>query len=598
MKSPTRTYGQLQFVKKETSDPRHWGKPGYYFHMTKVVPHVCIKLKSVFEKLDKSQLDDFYFPFKDDVCNDLRWFLDRYPMEMHGTSENKIKSGHKRYVKAQAQIETILSDGYTPPPVLIKHPWQPRPYQSKGAEMFLFTHKMLLLDELGLGKSLTAVLPAVINPRKTLPMLIVCQTHLPLQWKQGTIEKFTNLSCFIIPVGLDPENKNIPNVDVIICPYSRLAKWGSILMHRVKYIVFDEVQELRRKGTEDKLSQKYSTSKNLCEQVDYVMGLSGSPIYNYAIEMHNILNCIKDGCVGSYYDWGREWGWNTVRDPKALGSYLREVNLILRRTDKEVGRELPALNTIVTTVEYDESEIERENEIAKQLAMSYLTSSSFMEKGSAAMELDARLRQTTGIAKAKSVAALVKILLENDKPVLLSGWHRAVYDIWLTELMKYKPVMYTGTETVKEKEEAKRKFVSGESKVMIISNRSGAGLDELQYSGCHDVVIGELDWSPQVHRQIIGRVRRDGIDDHVTVYYPVCDYGSDEPMIEVLGLKLEQQEAIVDPESDPVQQYSNEERIKLMAKNFLLKQGIDPEKLAVVVKPDGDLGIEQNNNAA
>lgn len=594
---PTRTYGHLQFVKRETSEKYKWGKPGYYFHMHGVAPHVCIDLKNIFQKLDKSQLNNFYFPYTDNDCRNLLWFMERYPMQMDGKAEKKLKAGRKRYLAAQRQIETILSDGYTPPAVVIKHPWQPRDYQTKAAEMFLFTKKMLLLDELGLGKSLTAVLPCVINPKQTLPALIVCQTHLPTQWKEGTVHKFTNLTCFIVPVGLDPKNTNIPNVDIIICPYSRLTKWGSILMHRVRYIIFDEVQELRRNGSRFKPSRKYETSKNLCEQVDYVMGLSGSPIYNYAIEMHNILDCIKQGCVGSNIEWGREWGWETVKDPKALGSYLREINLILRRTDKEVGRELPVLNTIVTTVEYDEGQVEGENEIAKKLAMSYLTSSSFMEKGQSAMELDARLRQITGVAKAKGVSALVKILLENDKPVLLSGWHRDVYDIWLTELMQYNPVMYTGSETVKEKDEAKRKFVSGESKVMIISNRSGAGLDELQYSGCHDVVIGELDWSPQVHRQIVGRVRRDGIDERVTAYYPICDYGSDGPMIEVLGLKLEQQEAIIDPDLDPVQQYSNEERIRFLAEQFLLKQGIDPKKLAVVVKADGDLGIEQKNDA-
>ena len=44
-----------------------------------------------------------------------------------------------------------------------------------------------------------------------------------------------------------------------------------------------------------------------------------------------------------------------MKDPRALGSYLREKYLMLRRTTVDVGRELPQLNTIVTDVALDEN---------------------------------------------------------------------------------------------------------------------------------------------------------------------------------------------------------------------------------------------------
>lgn len=607
-----RTYGHIQFVKKDAhyddwywekaniqdyvirqealKSESDWGKPGYYFKMQNVEPHVCIKLKSIFGQLQKSVLNNFYFASTDNNCHDLLWFIDRYPLQMDATTEKKLKAGNRRFLKTQAMVEYILSDEYVPASAVIKEPYQPRPYQQKAAQVFMETKKMLLLDELGLGKSLTATLPIIMFPQKTLPAMIVCQTHLPTQWKAETIEKFTNLSVFIVPVGLKATKKNLPAADVYICPYSRLTKWGDILRATVKYIIFDEVQELRCTG-----SEKYNTSQNLCDEVNYVMGLSGSPIYNYGIEMFNILDCINRGAVGNGEDWGREWGWKEVRDTKALGTFLREVHLVVRRTDKEVGRELPQLNTIVTTVEYSESEVERENKLAKQLALSYLTSTSFAEKGSLARELDARLRQITGIAKAHAVADLVKILLETGHPVLLSGWHRDVYDIWLTDLIDYKPVMYTGSETNKQKDEAKRAFINGETNLMIISNRSGVGLDGLQYR-CRDVVIGELDWSPQVHKQITGRVNRDGQKEHVTVYFPICDYGSDEAMVEVLGLKSEQAQQIIDPHLELQQQHTDESRIKILAETYLRKNGIDPAKLQTVINETGELDIQEKKD--
>src|SRR5438046_2731855 len=200
---PTRTYGFLQFVKKEVSHDQwveevmqienyeirynmlrtdsDWGQPGYYFRLTKVEPHVCIALKSHFEKLSKSNLDNFYFAHTDSNCRHLLWFMDLYPMQMDVATEKKLKSGKSRFLKMQRTIELILSENYVPTAAALNEPYVPRPYQQKGAEISLQAKKMLLLDELGLGKSLTSILPCVVEPKKTLPVLIVCQTHLPSQ---------------------------------------------------------------------------------------------------------------------------------------------------------------------------------------------------------------------------------------------------------------------------------------------------------------------------------------------------------------------------------------------------------------------------------
>jgi hypothetical protein len=53
-------------------------------------------------------------------------------------------------------------------------------------------------------------------------------------------------------------------------------------------------------------------------------------------------------------------------------------------------------------------------------------------------------------------------------------------------------VFFTGRESQAEKHEAKRAFCSGESKVLIMSLRAGAGLDGLQRVASI-VVFGELD---------------------------------------------------------------------------------------------------------
>jgi hypothetical protein len=161
----------------------------------------------------------------------------------------------------------------------------------------------------------------------------------------------------------------------------------------------------------------------------------------------------------------------------------------------------------------------------------------------AAEQLSNKLRQATGIAKAPYVAEFVRLLIESGEKVVLYGWHREVYSLWQTVLRDFKPALYTGSESPRQKEESKRRFVAGETPLLMMSLRAGAGVDGLQ-KVCRTVVFGELDWSPGVHEQCTGRIYRDGQPDAVTAYYLLAEDGSDPIVSEVLGVKRQQIEGI------------------------------------------------------
>lgn len=536
--------------------------------MTRVKPHVCIKLKSVFSHIKKSQVEPFKFRNSPATCADLLWFLSRYPMDIDSRTFDALYDGKKAFDKNVEIMEEILTPSYTPSTPLLKQGFQAREYQARAADLHLRTKRMLLGDDVGLGKTLSAILTM---KEETLPAVVVVQTHLTRQWAEE-IEKFTDLRTHIIK-GTKPYN--LPRADVYIIKYSCLMGWVDFFGNGFfKSVVFDEVQELRRSG-----SQRYSAAKVLCDTTEYALGMSATPIYNYGDEIFNILDLINRGCLGTWDEFSREWATFNglhciIKDPKALGTYLRDNYLMLRRTRQDVGRELPPINRIVHTVDYDDEGVRKIDEIAEQLAMK-IVSGSFMERGMAARELDLLVRHKTGVAKAREVAEYVKILLDGGEPILLAGWHRDVYDIWKGVLKDYNPVFYTGTESEAQKQRAKEAFIKGETNLFIISLRSGVGLDGLQHR-CRTVVIGELDWSPQVHNQVIGRVDRDGREelDQVTAIYLVCEYGSDPVMIDLLGLKSSQAHSIINPLTAPAQTVTDESRIKKLAEAFLSKRSV------------------------
>jgi SNF2 family DNA or RNA helicase len=549
-----RTYGKIYL----SEDKKHW-------LINNAEPHICIKLKAIFTKIARSQTQPFKFINNDENCRELLWFTERYPLQVSDTDLNALKKGKNKHISTVNDLEAILLPDYKPQVVRLNDPYEARNYQLTGCEIYLKCKRILIGDDIGLGKTLIGIISCL--EKVTRPCVVTVQTHLPKQWKEA-IEQFTNLKVHIIK-GTRPYD--LPPADVYITKYSCLAGWANVFEKGIfKSAIFDEIQELRHGGT-----GKYNGAMALSDNVEYVLGLSATPIYNYGDEIFNVLNIIKKGCLGYHDDFMREWtGYSKiVKEPQALGTYLREQLLMLRRTRKEVGMELPPINKIVHTVSYDEDEVEKADELARKLAIK-VTTGSFEERGQASRELDMLVRHATGVSKARSVAEYVKMLLENGEPIVLAGWHRDVYDIWLEELKEFKPVMYTGTESPAQKEKAKMAFINGETNLFIISLRSGIGLDGLQKRSSI-VVIGELDWSPKVHDQLIGRLDRDGQEEQVTAIFLTSEYGSDPLIIDMLGIKASQSHNIINPLQSVDEQYTDESRIKLLAQKYLSKKGIE-----------------------
>jgi len=117
-----------------------------------------------------------------------------------------------------------------------------------------------------------------------------------------------------------------------------------------------------------------------------------------------------------------------------------------------------------------------------------------------------------------------------------------------------------------------KRFIEGDLDILIISLRSGAGLDGLQGS-CSVVVFGELDWSPAVHEQAIGRIHRDGQENSVVAYFLMAEDGADPVIAETLGLKREQMEGIRDPSKGDILEKvdTSGDRVRRLAAAYLNK---------------------------
>lgn len=570
-------------------------------------PHVLLRLKRLFRRAGK-QFKTIRLAATEETSRDLLWFSSRYPLDFE--PRDAIEQRAAAFDARTERFDALLAGRIEPRRFELAIP--PREYQRVAAELALQAGGLLIADDLGTGKSCIAI--AALTAPETRPALIVTLTHLPLQWANELHRFAPGMRVHVVrkasPYALDGANV-APNEhgrvryvrrraerkkpgqlallspqdaapafpDVLIINYHKLAGWADALTGKVRAVVFDEVQELRRSD-----STKYASARAIAQGCDYRWGLSATPIYNYGSEFFSIMDVLRPGALGTREEFTLEWtkGANrhdpekaAIQDPRAFGTYVREAGLMIRRTRAEVGRELPELTRSVMHVDADEAALDAvEADVAELARIILAQGQKWSEKGQAARDMDNALRQATGIAKAPHVAEFVRLLVESGEKVVLYSWHREVYAILEAQFAKHgiKAVFYTGTESPTQKEASKEEFCNGDARVLVMSLRAGAGLDGLQ-GHCRTVVFGELDWSPGVHEQAVGRVHRDGQDEPCIAYFLISDSASDQVMLEVLGLKREQSEGLRDPHASIVETVKDD-ALRTLAESYLRQRGL------------------------
>lgn len=588
-----------------TLEDRHW--------VIDLDPAIAARFKRVFDGVDKigTRVKVSDTPRN---AKDLLWFSTRHPFEFDPVfyllSQASVEDEREK------AVERILSEDYRPSNPRLAFPL--RDYQARAVDLCVANKGLLNGDDVGLGKTPTAI--GVFARPEALPAVVVTLTSLPIQWERE-VNKFTpELRTHIIksskPYPLDKNARGapLPLPDVLIMSYSKLAShsggksWAEYLADSgmCRTLIFDEGQELRNND-----SNRYRAAKYLRDSATYCMLTTATPVYNNGGEIHNVVEIVQPGTLGTRIEFLREWcgkGGSTtesieregtgemrkirVEDPVALGEHLRDCGVFLRRTRADVGRELPGIQRVFHHVNTDDGNTLRSMEDDLIRLCEKVLSGTRDERFTASGELDWKLRRATGLSKVTDTASFVRLLVEDGQKVLVYGWHHEWYERF-TELLtdekegSLAPAFYTGKESPQKKDIARACFIGGadleraqkfdhtltETNVLVMSLRAGAGLDGLQHV-CSTIVFGELDWSPGVHEQDEGRVYRDGQRLPVIAYYMIADEGSDPVVLDALNLKTEQSEGIRNLNADVAKlKGADPDQIKNLARAFLRKRG-------------------------
>ncbi len=555
-------------------------------------PNCLGRAKRWFPRADPRQVGQLRIRSSPEICCDLEAFLERYPLEIDPEHRAKLHAEAEHYRRQEESVEALFDGQYTLRDfdMAVK----PRDYQRIAAELGITVRRFLLDDAPGVGKTISAI--SMLKGGNFFPALVVCPKQVARQWAlevlptvlpgirthilTGTqpydiVQRAAQQELFTVGRRLESKARTLP--DVLVTTYERLSGWADTLAPTtgtplVRAMVLDECVALRHRDTD-----KYRAAAYLSERMDAVIGLDGYPAANYGAEIGNILDVIRPGCLGSVEEFNREWcvtddaeRKKRIKDPRAFGLYLRREGLMLRRTAKDVGRELPDFTHVRVPLDGDKSKLDAIRGRAGELARVILAQGGDnLAKGRAFRDLDRIARQATGIAKAPAAADFIRGLVEQGERVLVGAWHREVHTILADQLKVYAPAFYTGDESDAQKAESLRRFKAKETPILVLSMslKTVSGIDGLQKADCRIVVEVELDWAPATHDQFRKRLHREGQThpDPVTVYTLVIDDGSDPLVADVICAKRANSSPVIDPNAALPDAAPEIERARLLA---------------------------------
>lgn len=298
--------------------PRTYGTISYMlgsWTIEKIEPHVAIRLKSFFPKIHFASRAPFHFNDTLDFCEDIAWFMQRYPLEVSDKDLKYLKRQKRIFEKNVAELEELLLPETTFSDEdkrngFLQEGKSPRDYQLKTVKVLEKVKGTICGDDLGLGKTFTGM-TATLNP-DNLPAAVVVETHLPQQWVNN-YKEFTNLKVHLIKTK---KPYKLPKAHIYIFKYSTIAGWVDFFTTKFfKTVIYDEVQNLRTGES----SAKGMAAKALSENAKLSMGMSHTPIFNYANELWNIYDILDPGFLGSKEEFvrrrvGRLHFWHAGQD--------------------------------------------------------------------------------------------------------------------------------------------------------------------------------------------------------------------------------------------------------------------------------------------
>jgi len=460
-------------------------------------------------------------------------------------------------------------------------------HQKEGIKFLKKTKRAILADEMGLGKTAQAIIAAREEIGRAEKIIVVCPASLKINWERE-IRIFYEDTIKIISGKINCQDLKekwiIINYDIL----EKNEDWINELRdtEQIGAIIMDESHYIKGK------SRRAKSAVRIAQEVKRVYCLTGTPLMNRPIELWNQLvainhpltigkgvrkNFSKRYCGGymrfipptpwrkhAIYFWSEEGATHLDELREHLKGY------VIRRKKKDV-LDLPA-----KTIDIVEVDLKPENK--KEYANAWDDYINFLKenpdnKTEEEMRNILATRQLVEIQKLKQVCARAKIarivkdaknIIEQGEKIIIFTQYKEILNSLTQELKKIKlntgkidahqgkekkrPIKVatlSGGMNLEQRQKAVDEFQNDENTKVFVGNIKAAGVG-ITLTQASIVIFADLDWTPEIHAQAEDRAHRIGQTGTVNIHYYVCKDTIEEDIIEVLVLKKQIIQEILD----------------------------------------------------
>lgn len=412
-------------------------------------------------------------------------------------------------------------------------------FQEVGVLFSIINKRILLGDEMGLGKSIQGL--TTIDITQSYPCLIVCPSSLIYNWRDE-ISKCTNATSHFLN-GVNPTDKHfyIINYESLHKHLDYLKKLG------LKSVIFDESHYLKNEE-----AKRTKNALNVAKNIEYRIALSGTSVLKTPIDLVTqltILNRIeqfggKDRfleqyCKPSKTTFGTDY--SGASNLEELSVTLRE-NCFLRRTKKEVLKELPEKTR--TKMVVDVPSLSEYKKTLKDFM-------SLNKKDKIKRIED--FRQAVAEYKLGMIKEIIDDFLANNQKIVVFAYHKNIQNK-LIEM--YPDACRIISEDSAIQDMNKKVFQEDDNKRIIICSFKVANMG-IDLTAASNVIMAEMDWCPAINNQAEDRCHRIGQYSSVNAWYIIAKDTIEEHIWNISETKREIIERIYSKD------YTNDDICKL-----------------------------------
>lgn len=436
-----------------------------------------------------------------------------------------------------------------------------RTYQRDAVARVLNGISYLALDA-GLGK--TAISIAVAKELKARRVLIFCPATVRLVWKDELARWWPDSPTVHVVEGRLPA---LQEAAVLIINYDKVSQRNGAV---------DYVDELRRYAAEapfdlmildeahalknPKSNRAKAIFDDLLPLAKRVVALSGTPAPNHAGELYAPIRALaphllirSSGAMMSQIGFENRYceieerrigAGRTVRqivgsqNVEELKGLLR--TFMLRRTKKQVLKELPPLQFVQTPIIPSTSHIAQMGDISSLFSPD-MSEDEFLAALRGSDEHVARLRLILGLSKVEPCGEyILSALAETKNKAVVWATHHAVIDALVDKLAALNPVKIDGRDDLRAREFAVARFLEDRSTRVVVANIKAAstGLTLVGPNfACSDAFFVEASYTPGDNYQAACRIHRIGQHDAVLAQMFVASGTIDARIMSILARK-------------------------------------------------------------